>query len=497
MLSLRVKLFMAFAAVIVIALGLVGYTIQRSTERQFQSYLVENGNQWAGRTRNTLTAYYIRNRGWQGVEYLLVDMSRLSGGRLVLTDGSGRVIADSESQLTGGDANEEELGVPLALGPDIRRIGVLHVSAFGSSPLGPWSDWMQRQMREHIGASASTVGPGMMAPAVVPGSPVQGALGGSTRPAIQAQELEGDFLGRVRRSLWLSGLGAGAAALLLGLVLVRQITGPLRRLKMAAHHIANGDLSQRVPAASRDEIGELAQSFNSMAEALAQQEDARHHLMADIAHELRTPLTVIQASLEAMQDGVMQATPERLASLHEETLLLARLINDLRDLALAEVGQLRLEPAPVDLNELLRRSADQWQPQALRHGVRLSLELHDSFGPVRADAQRLEQVVSNLIDNALRYTPKGGQITVYAGPGTEAGTAMVTVADTGSGIPPEEQPRVFDRFYRGGRAHARPGSGIGLAVVRELVTRHGGRVWVESQPGQGSRFSLTLPLASA
>lgn len=340
-------------------------------------------------------------------------------------------------------------------------------------------------------------GPGRLGPNMMGSGTSPAGRGALARPVARAQALEDDFLRRVRRSLWWAGLGAGGAALLLGVVLVRQITGPLRRLSGAARRVAEGDLAQRVPATTRDEIGELAQSFNAMAEALAQQEEARRHLMADIAHELRTPLTVIQASLEAMQDGVMKSTPERLASLHEETLLLARLINDLRDLALAEVGQLRVEPAPVELHALLQQTTEKWQPQALRHRVHLTMETRANLGPTLADAQRVEQVVGNLIDNALRYTPADGNVTVSAGPGSEPRTAVVTVADTGSGIPPEEQPLVFDRFYRGGRTHSRSGSGIGLAVVRELVTRQGGRVWVESQPGQGSRFSFTLPLASA
>lgn len=501
MFSLRVKLFLAFAAVVAIAIGIAGFTIRRSTERQFQSYLVEAGDQWASSTRTSLVNYYVRNRGWQGVEYLLVDLAQLTGGRLMLSDGRGLVIADSDSLLTGRSVSETELGMSIPVGPEAQPIGVLHVWAPQSASLSPWSAWMQ----QHMGDSVGTMGPGMMGPGMGGGMMGPTMMGSSdpvgpvaaVRPVAQAQALENDFLRRVRRSLWWAGLGGGVAALLLGALLVRQITGPLRRLSVAARRVAQGDLSQRVPTPTRDEIGELAQSFNSMAEALAQQEEARRHLMADIAHELRTPLTVIQASLEGMQDGVMEATPERLASLHEETLLLARLINDLRDLALAEVGQLRVEPARVDLHTLLERTIEKWQPQAMRRGVHLDLDARDGIGPTMADAQRLEQVVSNLIDNALRHTPAGGRITVSAGPGGEPGTAVVAVADTGSGIPPEEQPRVFDRFYRGGPTHSRSGSGIGLAVVRELVARQGGRVWVDSQPGQGSRFSFTLPLASA
>ena len=219
--------------------------------------------------------------------------------------------------------------------------------------------------------------------------------------------LEQDFLAAINRYLLAAGLLAGAVAILLSLLLSRRITEPLHSMTAAAAAMAAGDLDQRVKVHSDDEVGQLATAFNSMAASLSRSQELRRNMVADIAHELRTPLTVLQGNLEALRDGVVPPTSETLGSLHEETLLLSRLVSDLRDLSLAESGQLALQRAPVDVAELARRSVDSLRPQAARRGVMLRLEAAEGLPPAHADADRLAQMLRNLVENALRYTPGG------------------------------------------------------------------------------------------
>jgi signal transduction histidine kinase len=290
-------------------------------------------------------------------------------------------------------------------------------------------------------------------------------------------------------------LAAGGVALVLGSLLAWQLTAPLRALTQAAHHLADGEATQ-VAVRSADEIGQLGTAFNQMAQSLSRQEMLRRNMMADIAHELRTPLSVIRGDLEALLDGVYEPSPEALASLQEETLLLSRLVNDLQALAQAEAGQLRLERKATDLSRLLEGVVAGFDLQAESHNQRLRLDLAADLPLVDVDPQRVRQVVANLLSNALRHAPAGvdgGEGRVVVAAGVHEGMAQVSVSDDGPGIPAGEVAHVFDRFWRGGAARAE-GSGLGLAIARELVRAHGGRIWVESEVGQGSRFSFTLPL---
>jgi signal transduction histidine kinase len=245
-----------------------------------------------------------------------------------------------------------------------------------------------------------------------------------------------------------------------------------------------------VQVGSRDEIGELAQAFNQMAQSLAHQETLRRNLMADIAHELRTPLTVIRGDLEGFLDDVFEPTPQALASLQEETLLLSRLVDDLRALAQAEAGQLKLDREPTDLATLLQGVVDSFAHQAESQGQSLRLEASSNLPTLEVDPQRVRQVVANLVSNALRHAPESGQVVVSAQ--QRASAVQVSVADDGPGIAPADLPRVFDRFWQGGPRVE--GSGLGLAIARELVRAHGGQIWAESAPGQGSTFLFSLPL---
>jgi signal transduction histidine kinase len=304
--------------------------------------------------------------------------------------------------------------------------------------------------------------------------------------------------------VWIIGLGLAVALPLLALRMAmrafRGIATPLAGIMSAADAVAEGDLSARVPEQFPGEFGRLASSFNHMVEELERADQRRRNLTADVAHELRTPLHIIQGNLEGILDGVYEADEAHVNATLDETRLLSRLVEDLRTLSLAEGGQLPLHLEAVDVGELLGDVRTSFSGQAEAAGIELRVELADDLPDLTADVGRLDQVLGNLMSNAIRHTPPGGTIWLRAEP--IEGGVRITVRDTGEGIPSEDLPYVFDRFWRGDRARTRGSgvsSGLGLAISRQLVRAHGGRIRVESalaqagKSGGGSTFTLELP----
>lgn len=305
------------------------------------------------------------------------------------------------------------------------------------------------------------------------------------------------FLANIHRSL----VWYGAAILVVGLIasyaLAQSITVPLRRLSIAATAIEQGKLGHTVEFKSNDEVGQLADTFNSMSHALAEHNRLRKRLLADIAHELKTPLTVIQGNLEGMLDGVVDTSPEQLQSLYEETVYLNKIIKELRDLSLAEAGQLVLDKQSSDVNLLVSRAVNKLKPLADEKKICLNCNLEE-VPEISVDEMRITQVVYNLLSNAIRYTSAEGKV--------EASTALVklesqdyiaiSIGDNGKGISAEDLPHVFEHFYRADFARDRKsgGSGIGLAIVKQLIEVHGGQVAVKSELGIGSLFTVYLPV---
>jgi signal transduction histidine kinase len=291
----------------------------------------------------------------------------------------------------------------------------------------------------------------------------------------------------------LAGLAAAIVAVLMGALFVRRLIRPLRNLTAATLQIAGGDLEQRVHIRSHDEFGQLGQAFNTMTEKLARSEKLRRDMIADIAHELRTPLTVIQGDLQAIIEGLYEPTPELLSSIHEESLRLNRLIHDLRELSLAEAGELPLEIRPTDLRELVRSAATTIRPKLEAKGISLLVELPPQPLEAEIDPDRIGQVLANLLSNAERHTPEGGRITLRLS--RQDGEAWVSVSDTGPGVAEEDLPYLFERFWRGDKSRARTsgGTGLGLAIAKQLIEAHGGRIWAESQPDEGATFTFSLP----
>jgi signal transduction histidine kinase len=277
-----------------------------------------------------------------------------------------------------------------------------------------------------------------------------------------------------------------------GLSRVRQLALPLDELLAASESVAQGDYSARVTEKGPAEIRSLTRAFNSMAGRLEATDQRRRSLLSDVTHELRTPLTVIQGNLEAILDGVYGPDEARLRSILEETQVLSRLVDDLRTLALAESGALQLKKESVDLGALIRETATGFGSQADAAGVSLRIDVPPEPQPVEVDPARMREVLSNLLANALRYTPRQGEICIAYREEEIAGRpqALVAVTDSGPGIAPEDLPNVFDRFYKSSDSG---GMGLGLSIARYLVEAHGGVIKAESLPGRGTTISLALP----
>jgi two-component system sensor histidine kinase BaeS len=285
---------------------------------------------------------------------------------------------------------------------------------------------------------------------------------------------------------------AALLALLAGLVVARRITRPVDRIIAVTRAMGRGDRAARVgQVRAPGELSELVTAFDQMADTLDQQEQLRRNLVADVAHELRTPVAVLQAGHEALLDGVAEPTPAQLASLRDEVLRLARMVGDLQTLAEADAAALHLTLTRADLADIAGTAADSLAGRFEAGGIAVERQLTPV--EVRADVGRLHQVITNLLTNALKFTPSGGQVTICAGPADRG--AMVRVTDTGAGIPADELPRIFDRFWRGPQASRISGSGIGLAVAAGLARAHGGELAAVSREGHGTQMTLTLPLA--
>lgn len=326
------------------------------------------------------------------------------------------------------------------------------------------------------GSQADLVVKGSATDVIVPG---QGRIGSllltprwSARPR--------DPMRAVNRWLLFAVAAVGLAALGFTALVARSVIAPIERLQQATARVGGGALSERVPVTSSDEVGRLAEAFNAMTARLERHEELRRNMVNDVAHELRTPLTNLRASIEAIQDGLRTADANVVDELHDDVLLLQRLVEDLQTLALAEAGKLPLHVEQVDLREELERLS--------RIDPRVHIRVDDG-SCARVDRVRFQQVLSNLVRNALAHIRPEGRVDV------EASGSCITVADDGTGIAAADLPHVFDRFYRADSSRTRTtgGAGLGLTIARELIELHGGRISVESEEGRGARFIIELP----
>lgn len=436
--SLKIKLTIAFLLASLTGIVLVALLAGAITRREFGNY-VDAQNRTLILER--LIAYYEENGEWPGMGR--GSMRGMQPGEMlyIVADQNGRVV------VPGGGMRLNEV-IP----PEMLRRG------------------------EAIAINGEQVGTLVLMPNMGRG-----------------QALD-DFSQRVNRILLIAALGATAVSLILGFFIIRSLTRPIQEITAATQKVAAGDLSQTVPVHAQDELGKLAVSFNKMSSQLFRSREHRRQMTADIAHELRTPLSIILGHAEALSDGVLPATQETFDVLHDEAKRLDRMIADLRTLSLADAGELIITPRPVAPSDLLVRTAAAHAAHAQQKNITIDVQMSGNLPELFVDPDRFAQVLDNLLGNALRLTPENGRIQL--GAMQKNNFIELHITDSGPGLSAADAEHIFDRFYRADKSRQRQeegGSGLGLAIAKSIVLLHNGRIWVESQPGQGATFIIQLP----
>ncbi|MGH9943242.1 MAG: sensor histidine kinase [Pyrinomonadaceae bacterium] len=454
--------------VTVIAVACVGLLSRRYTLSNFHEYVTSGEETGLVRFGSALAEYHRQRGGWGGVQPLLDEVGKATGRQVVLIDGRRQVLATSPPELMRADV----------------RVSPEHTLTWAREERRGREVLLEKMVLDEV-PHADLYDPHGRALGALYVAPMLPQVNGRR---------EDVFVGALDRTLLLAGLVSACVALLAALALSRRILGPVEALTGAARRMEGGDLSQRVKASSRDEIGELARAFNAMADNLARAEQLRRNMIGDVAHELRTPLTNIRCQIEAVQDGIVSLTPAAIDSLHEEAMLLNRLIDDLQDLALAEAGQLSLKLRRVSVMAEVASAVSAMQHRVNDGGPTIRTQVPDDCPDVFADPERVGQILRNLLANAITHTPPGGEITVRAHP--VKSQLELAVEDTGSGIAPEDAPFIFERFYRADASRQRGtgGAGLGLAIIKQLVAAQAGEMRVESLIGKGTKISFTLPI---
>ena len=447
--SISSKLILAFLTIGIVSVAAIFATAIWNTRAEFIRFLTDETQTDVIRQ---LSDYYHLNGSWTGVESLFAQPgmgpnSRRMRFSFVLADENGRVILAAGGFRRGQRISAYQLRNGAAIIEDGRLVGTL--------------------------------------------IPLREPFEGGSR------ELE--FIERINRTLLYGALAGAAIALLLGVLLSRTLTRPIRELTRATHAVAEGDLSQQVPVRSNDELGELAGAFNKMSSELSRSVNVRRQMTADIAHELRTPLSLILGHAEAVHDGVLPPTRENFEIIREEATRLEHLVNDLRTLSLADAGELSINFQTVAPERLLQEVVALYQYQTRRKNITLELDVASPLPEIEIDPGRITQVLTNILDNALRHTSEGGRIILSARELDDQ--VELVVEDTGPGLPADDLERIFSRFYRTDASRQRDsafpgGSGLGLAIARSIVQAHNGEVSAESEPGKGLRVMITLPKRS-
>ena len=484
--SLQFRLLVAFTCVILLTVGAVFFMTWRATVEQVQEFSYRIERMVIDRIQSQVTEYYLENNSWEGVQPLVSHIGEQFRHRIILADADGKIIADSSSEASDEKLNLENFSSKTLTSSLERR---------GPEPGGPPTSQPQLFM--------------FFGPRVPPppdsAEPATAAKGESqTIGFLFILPLTQSEIGLATLQIIYSQLGSyfliGAflaviVAFLITLFLSRRILSPIKELRSAAQRLGKGDFSQRVDISDRSEIGELASTFNSMADNLQRDEQLRQHMVSDIAHELRSPLTNVRGYLEAINDGVMQPDKVTISSIYSETILLSRLINDLQELSLAEAGELKLFLQHEDVAELVRLSITAVQAKASEKDIELSHDIPSDLPRVNIDFLRIKQVLLNLLENALAHTPSGGRINIATK--SDHGLIEISVSDSGEGIPADEINNIFERFHRVDKSRSRStgGSGLGLTISKYIIEEHKGKIWARSESGKGSCFTFSLPVA--
>ncbi len=474
--SMRWRLIGAFILIILVALGTVAVVARYTTQQEVATFLGHGGQVGLENLANNLEDYYAENGSWAGADALFAGSGSQGRGQ-----GQGAGGNSAGSGNAGGNANSNTTAGVLAAGDD-------HVltDANGQVIFSPVDAEVGNVISSDLLSSAIEL-------------QVSGQVVGYLFPESGVPTLPDDFeellIERVNRASLLAALISGGVAILLALVFAAVILRPIQGLTKAVDKMAEGDLSQRVRVKGGGEIAALGNTFNQMATSLQDVEERRRVLTADIAHELRNPLAIQRAHLEALQDGVYPLTLENLALIEEQNQQLTRLVDDLRTLALADAGELSLNLRQVDLVEMCTETDVRFQPQTGMKKIQLSVICTDMTITVRGDRERLRQILDNLMQNALRYTPEGGWIKIQLQ--RQGHHAIISVHNSGPEISEEAMAHLFERFYRVDKARDRAsgGTGLGLAIARKLAEAHGGTLMGENHSEGGVVFKLVLPVS--
>jgi two-component system sensor histidine kinase BaeS len=445
--SLRTKLVLAFLLVSLLIIALVAVFARWNTSAEFRRYVFDRNQEGFV---SVLANYYAQDGSWDGVEDIFRRGPTPFGigqhlpmpvGEIVLFDTEFNVLIGGRGYHMGERIAQDQLTDALPVEIEDATVGYVLLR----------------------------------------------------RDAFHEQPIESAFLKRLTQQLVLGSVAVISITLLLGFLLARSLTRPLRQLTEATRKVAAGDLDVKVDIRSKDELGELAQSFNLMNQRLAQSRDMRRQMTADIAHELRTPVSVILGYADGLKENVIPPSQETFDLIQEQAEQLEHLIDDLRTLTRAEAGELTLDLSPTDPSSLVQRLIATYEPQAARQEIELNVEVEEPIPQIMIDADRFRQVIANLLSNALQYTHAGGQITTSIT--ADEGEVSIQITDTGPGIPPEDLDLIFERFFRRDPSRSRDtgGSGLGLSIAKSLVERQGGQIRVESEVGKGTSLILTFP----
>jgi two-component system, OmpR family, sensor histidine kinase BaeS len=452
--SLTFKLTLAFLFVGLIGAVLVAVFVRQRTRNEFDQFILDQNQQVL---ISNLTEYYQIHGSWAGVESVFIRP--VQGIPTPSRDPSGR-----------GEARYALFTITNAKG--------IIVFSGRRENIGQQLPVSELKLGEPLKLNGQTVGWLLFTPAL---------------DRLNPNTPEARFLVNVTQATIFSAVGAALLALVLGGILAYTLTRSLRELTAATQQLAKGKLGHRVKVRSQDELGVLANSFNQMSTELERANELRRQMTADIAHDLRTPLSVIMGYTEALSDGKLKGSPEMYAVMHTEAQHLSHLIDDLKTLSLADAGELPLTCQPVSPVDLILRTAAAHRVKAEKQEIAIQVEFAPDLPDVDVDMERMAQVMGNLVDNALRYTPPGGKILLTAA--ALENQVQVRVVDSGHGIAAENLPYLFERSFRADKARVQQDgeTGLGLAIAKSLVEAHGGRISVESQPEQGTTFTISLP----
>jgi signal transduction histidine kinase len=441
--KIQFRLLMAFILIIVVAASTASIFMGYNFQKQVDEYQAQLDQNTMSRIERVLVRYYTGLGSWSDVQSVVEQTGQFYGRRVILTDISGAVVGDSQGDLLNKAFTLKWKGMTMPRNAPI-KIGVLYMSPLEGQ--APEVVILMRQVNFFL-----VVG------------------------AILAVCVAG-FI-----TVFLSGF----------------ISKPIQALTRAAGQFGKGDFSQRVKTRDKSEVGQLARSFNIMADNLENAEHLRRNMVTDVAHELRGPVSNIRGQLEAIEDGLAKPDEKAIGSIHEEIMLLSRLIDDLQELSLMEAGRFKFDMQIGDISQVIAQVVEALQGKAAAQKISLTTDIEKGLPPCNIDQLRIGQVLRNLVNNAIAHTGEGGSVKVSAKLSFDR--VEVCVADSGEGIPSAELSNIFERFYRvdKSRSRATGGTGLGLTIARTLVEAHGGKIWVESEVGKGSRFFFTVPVPAA